>query len=450
MDNIAAVKEFIFDALKQDYDVTGVNTGKEALAALASSSYDLVITDIDVRDISGRDLIEGIKHRCPSIPVVALTSFGSVENSNELISLGAFDYLEKPFTIKRLKYVVEKTFKFMSLETQCRELKRQMDRQDRSPRMVGNSFQLRHLYETIDLVADTNATVMISGEEGVGKKLAAHEVHRLSSRRKHPLVEVSCGSLPVSMQGSELFGAERGAFPGTGPYKKGKLELANGGTIVLRDIGALDAAVQLKLLRVIQKGEIRTVGAGNPVKVDARIISTTRIDLKEEIRLGRFREDLYYKLAVVQLEIPPLRERREDIPMLLKHFVDVFADRSELKPVKLTEAAIDKLSSAYWKGNVQQLQNIIQKATLVRSGATLDGDYFQFENDREEQLSKVENAFRFGTIRDMEKLMILNRLRDNENNRTRSAKTLDISVRTLRNKLNEYNVPKKYEQNSPK
>lgn len=450
VDDIPAVKDFIFDALKQEYDVTGVNSGNEALESLASASYDMVITDIDVRDMSGEELIGRIKERCPDIPVVAVTAFGSVENANQLMNLGAFDYVEKPFTIKRLKHVVEKTLKFTSLENENRELQKRLGSRYHSVRLVGNSVQMQHVNEKIRLVADTNATILISGENGVGKKLTAQEIHRLSGRSGHPLVKVNCGSLPASVLETELFGYERSTLSGSVPDKRGMFEKANGGTILLNDIGLLENTMQAKLLRVIQEGEFQRIGGTEQIKVDVRVIATTNRNLKEEIGRGRFREDLYYKLAVVPLDIPPLRERREDIPLLIKNFVDLFAAESGHQPVKLTEAAVEKLTGAYWKGNVQQLGNIIERATLLRSGATLDSDYFQFENDREEQLSRVENAFRFGTIREMEKLMILDRLKDNENNRTRSAETLDISVRTLRNKLNEYNVPKKHQQSLPK
>ncbi|MCK4773675.1 MAG: sigma-54-dependent Fis family transcriptional regulator, partial [Candidatus Krumholzibacteria bacterium] len=285
---------------------------------------------------------------------------------------------------------------------------------------------------------------------GVGKKLTAQEIHRLSGRSSNPLVKVNCGSLPASVLETELFGYERSTLTGSVSDKRGMFEQANGGTILLNEIGLLENTIQAKLLKVIQEGEFQRIGGTERVKVDVRVIATTNRNLKEDIGKRRFREDLYYKLAVVPLDIPPLRERREDIPLLIKNFVDLFAAKSGHQPVKLTEAAVEKLTGAYWKGNVQQLENIIERATLLRSGATLDSDYFQFENDREEQLSRVENAFRFGTIREMEKLMILNRLKDNENNRTRSAETLDISVRTLRNKLNEYNVPKKHQQSLPK
>jgi DNA-binding NtrC family response regulator len=444
------VKEFIFDALQQEYDVTGVNSGNEALESLASASYDMVITDVDVRDMSGEELIGRIKERCPDIPVVAVTAFGSGENANQLMNLGAFDYVEKPFTIKRLRHVVEKTLKFTSLENENRELQKRLVSRDHSVRLVGNSVQMQHVNEKIRLVANTNATVLIAGENGVGKKLIAQEIHRLSGRSGHPLVKVNCGSLPTSILETELFGDERSTLTGSVSDKRGMFTQANRGTILLNEIGLLENTIQAKLLEVIQEGEFRRIGGTEKIKVDVRIIATTNRNLKEEIGKGRFREDLYYKLAVVPLDIPPLRERREDIPLLIKHFVALFAAKSGHQLVKLTDAAVDKLACAYWKGNVQQLENIIERATLLRSGATLDSDYFQFENDREEQLSRVESAFRFGTVREMEKLMILNRLKDNEDNRTRSAETLDISVRTLRNKLNEYNVPKKRRQNLPK
>jgi two-component system response regulator AtoC len=446
VDDIPAVKDFILDALNTEYDVTGVESGSEALEYLSASSVDLVITDVAMPDMGSEELTARVKEKSPDLPVVAVTAYGSAENAARLMRLGAFDYIEKPFTVKRLKHTIQKAFEFASLRTENRALQNRLGEQDQVRNMVGNSVQLQHLREKIGLVARTSATVLISGESGVGKEVVAQELHRLSDRADKPYIKINCAAVPPTLLERDLFGYENGDQVGAGDSEPGKFVVADNGTILLEEIAELEAAAQAQLLRVIQDGEFDREGRQEPVKVNVRILATTSRDLKEEIRKNRFREDLFYRLNVVPMEVPPLREHREDIPLLISHFVEVFSANNNTEPIALTEEAIEKLCNAYWKGNVRQLQNVVERAVILQSGMKLDAAYFQFENEREEQLSEVEQVFRFGTIRGMEKLMILNRLKDNRNNRTRCAETLDISVRTLRNKLNEYNVPKKHQQ----
>jgi len=307
--------------------------------------------------------------------------------------------------------------------------------------LMGSSAVIQHVLEKIRLVGATNAPVLICGETGVGKEAAAQEIHQVSSRASRALVKVDCAWADSKLIERELFGTapENGSDAGL----EGRVARADGGTLLLTEIEHLELDLQVQLLSLIQDGEYTPVGATDTRCSNVRVIATTTRDLKSEIRAGRFREDLYYRIGVVPLEIPPLRERREDIPVLVAHFVEHFSRRKLSAPVRFTDAAVRRLTRAYWKANVRQLQNEIERAVVLRSGQVVDADYFQFEMERDEQMSRIEKAFRFGSIREMEKLMILNRLKENEDNRTRSAETLDISVRTLRNKLNEYNVPRK-------
>jgi two-component system response regulator AtoC len=443
VDDLPAVRDFFVEALRSDYDVLCAESGAEALNLISSEPVDMLVTDIAMLDMSAEELTQRVKERYPQLPVVAVTAYGNVDNAVKLMRLGAFDYIEKPFTIKRLKHTIGRAFEIASLRNENRALQMRLGEQDQVKALVGNSIPLQQVREKIKLVARTSATVLITGESGVGKELVAQEIHRLSDRSDQPLVKVDCASIPASLLESELFGREEGVSAGVIHSEPGKFELANHGVILLDEIGQAGQLIQAKLLRVIQDGEFDRMGGSKPVKVDVRIIATTSRDLKDEIGKGRFREDLYYRLNVVPLAVPPLRDRREDISLLIAHFIDVFSRKNGAGTVKLTEAAVQKLCNAYWKGNVRQLQNIIERAVILRRGMTLDSDDFQLENDREEQLSRLEHAFRCGTISEMEKLMILSRLKDNNDNRTRSAESLDISVRTLRNKLNEYSVPKK-------
>jgi len=443
VDDIPEVTEFILDALRDHYNVTGVHTGADALRKLDRETFDLVITDMAMPDMGGEDLTARVKQSWPDVPVLVVTAYGSIENATRLMRLGAYDYIEKPFSVEKLKHTIDKALEFKSLRQENKTLHAQLGDQRQSKVLVGNSVVVQHIREKIKLVSSTSATILITGESGTGKEVVAHEIHRLSDRAGRPFIKINCASIPSTLLENELFGHEKGAFTGAIRSEPGKFELANRGTILLDEIGEMEHTIQAKLLRVIQEGEFDRVGGAKPIKVDVRILATTNRILKEEIHKGRFREDLYYRLNVVPLDIPPLRERREDVPLLIEHFNDMFSRKNNKEPLRLTDDAIKKLTAAYWKGNVRQLQNVIERAVILRSGMTLDAEYFQFETEREEQVSKIEQAFRFGSIRDMEKLMILNRLKENKENRTRSAETLQISVRTLRNKLHEYNVPSK-------
>ncbi len=443
VDDLPEVKDLLIDALKSSYQVKGVTTGAEALELLQKERFHMLITDIFMPDMSGEQLISKVKEMGLDIVIIAVTAYGTVENAIKLMRLGAHDYIEKPFELEKLKHTVQRAFELLELKKENKVLHTQLEETARLKSLIGNSLPLQKIRERIRLVASTKATTLITGESGTGKELVAREIHQMSDRKNKPFITVNCASIPESLLESQLFGHEKGAF--TSAYRKatGKFELANTGTILLDEIGEMSATIQAKLLRVIQEGEFDRVGGEDPIKTDARIIATTNRNLREEIQKGRFREDLFYRLNVVPIEMPPLRERREDIPLLVNHFIDVYAAENSREPVKLTQAAMTKLCSGYWKGNIRELENHIERAVIMAGGATLDAEFFQLDNEREEQLTKMEHTFRYGSIRSMEKLMILSRLGDLKENRTKAAKTLDISVRTLRNKLHEYNVRRK-------
>ena len=267
------------------------------------------------RDMGSEELTAKIKQKRSDVPVLAVTAYGNTENAARLMRLGAFDYIEKPFTVKRLKHTVEKAFEFASLETENRALQSRLGEQQQIRKLVGNSVRLQHLREKIGLVARTSATILVGGESGAGKEAVAHEIHRLSDRADKPFVKISCAAIPSTLLGRELFGHESTDPSGAVATDPGKLELADNGTVLLGEIEEMDSKIQAQLLRVIQDGEFDREGREEPVKVNVRIVATTDRDLKEEIRKKHFREDLFYRLSVVPLEVPPLRERREDIPL---------------------------------------------------------------------------------------------------------------------------------------
>lgn len=443
VDDISAVRELLVDALSPSYHVASVASGKEALSRLSQEKYDLLITDIAMPDMNGEELVAEVKRGEMETEIIVITAYGSVESATRMMRMGAYDYIEKPFTIDKIKHTIEKAFEFAALKKENKVLHYRLKQQERIKSLVGNSPTLQKIREKVRLIAPTRATVLIIGESGTGKELVAREIHCLSERRQKSFIKINCASIPETLLESELFGHEKGAFTGALRSVPGKFELANEGTILLDEIGEMSPTIQAKLLRVLQEGEFDRVGGTSPIKVDVRVIATTNRNLRQEIAKGNFREDLFYRLNVVPLEIPPLRERREDIPLLVHHFIEVYSRENGKEPVKLTQAAMSKLRAAYWRGNVRELENVIERAVILAGGNVLDEDFFHFDDEREEQLSLMEHTFRYGSIREMEKLMILNRLSEHNDNRTKAAKTLEISVRTLRNKLHEYNVPKK-------
>jgi len=445
VDDIPEVIEFLTDALGAEYDVEGVGTGAEALRTLDAAAFDLLMADVALPDMSGEELTRRVGEVCPDTAVLAITAYGSTESAGRMMRLGAYDYVEKPFSVGKLGHTIARALEYSTLRRENRTLQAKLGQHVQTQALVGNSAAVQSIREKIKLVASTAATILIAGESGTGKEVVAREIHRRSDRADDPFVKVDCAAIPGTLLERALFGCEGGAFNGAAGSEPGAFELAKHGTVLLDEIGAAQHPIQAKLLRVIQEGELERMGGGKPVGVQARVLATTSRNLKDEIRKGRFREDLFYRLDVAPLELPPLRERRGDIPLLIDHFNRVLSRKNAKDPVRFTDDAVRKLCNAHWKGNVRQLHDVIERAVILRGGTTLDADYLQFENDREEQISRIEQAFRYGTVREMEKLMILARLKEHSDNRTRSAETLDISVRTLRNKLHEYNVPRKGE-----
>jgi DNA-binding NtrC family response regulator len=445
VDDIPEVIEFLTDALGAEYDVEGVGTGAQALRTLDAAAFDIVMADVALPDMSGEELTRRVEEVRPDTAVLAIAAYGSTESAGRMMRLGAYDFVEKPFSVGKLRHTIGRALEYSTLRRENRTLQAKLGQHVQTQALVGNSAAVQSIREKIKLVASTDATILIAGERGTGKEVVAREIHRLSDRAGEPFVKIDCASIPGALLERTLFGCEGGAFNGAAGGEPGAFELAKHGTVLLDEIGEVQHPIQAKLLRVIQEGELERVGGSEPVGVQARVLATTSRNLKDEIRKGRFREDLFYRLDVAPLELPPLRERRGDIPLLIDHFNRVLSRKNAKDPVRFTDDAVRKLCSAHWKGNVRQLHDVIERAVILRGGTTLDADYLQFENDREEQISRIEQAFRYGTVREMEKLMILARLKEHSDNRTRSAETLDISVRTLRNKLHEYNVPRKGE-----
>ena len=364
--NIRRVLEAI---LKRDgYEVVTAANGEEALAGMGRGVH-TVITDLKMPGLDGMTLLKRLTAEHPDVPVVMITAHGSVENAVEAVKLGAFDYVEKPFDQEQIRQIVAKALRTHALS-----------RRDPHPeetgsrgrfRLVGDSPAIRHVYGIIEKVADTPSTVLISGESGTGKELIARALHENSSRHAGPFIKINCAAIPKTLMESELFGYEKGAFTGAVGAKPGRFELAHGGTLFLDEIGEIPVEMQVKLLRVLQESEFERVGGIKTIKVDVRLVTATNRDLAAELTTGGFREDLYYRLNVVPIHLPPLRERRVDIPLLVQHFITKFNDRLKKQFTHIAREAVERLVSYHWPGNIRELENVIERTMLFCEGPTI-------------------------------------------------------------------------------
>ncbi len=443
---------------RKGFDALIVNNGRSALELAEADNFDLIITDQQMPEMSGLELLAALQKRASEVPVIMITAYGTITQAVEAMQNGAADFITKPFNAADLERIIERVL--LPESKACRQ--RSARAKGGRPIVTNDPLMIRVL-EVAEAVARSEATVLIQGESGTGKELVARFVHASSPRSQQPFIAVNCAALPESLLESELFGHEKGAFTGAQTRKIGKFELAQGGTILLDEISEMELALQAKLLRVLQEREVDRVGGKDPVSIDVRVLATTNRNLEESVREGKFRADLYYRLNVIPLTLPPLRERRSDIKLLTEHFMRQYlGEHAPALPVQVLEA----LMSHSWPGNIRELQNAVQRAAILSRGETpRESDFLlsmnpavQLESFRTEaQVStplstRVERSvdgevdvataplvIRSGTtVQEMEKALILETLRATENNRTEAAKLLGISIRTLRNKLHEY------------
>jgi two-component system response regulator FlrC len=425
----------IQETLKQrGYRVTSAGSGMEALRKLRDKYYQLVITDMRMPEVSGLDLLRKVRNLSPQTPVILLTAYGTVQNAVDAMRDGAYDYLLKPFSSESLENVVRRALDSIP------------GRNDKNTHaIITQDPVFSRMLEQASQAACTPATVLIEAESGTGKELLARMIHLKSPRSANTFVAVNCAALPESLLESELFGFEKGAFTGAGASKPGKFELANRGTLLLDEVGEMASILQAKLLRVLQEKEVDRIGGKDPVEIDVRVIATTNRDLQMLVREGEFREDLYYRLNVVRLTIPPLRERPDDIPLLVDLFCRRYGRTSMPGGISLSAEALQKLARHSWPGNVRELENMIQRAAALCSGSVIRSEDLWI-GDSETPSShpsrkSVEPGISAGiTMREMERQLISRTLEDMGGNRTRAAKSLGISLRTLRNKLNEFGL----------
>ncbi|MCB9671746.1 MAG: sigma-54-dependent Fis family transcriptional regulator [Alphaproteobacteria bacterium] len=357
---------------KHGLDVVLASNPAEARGLLADGAFDVVLTDVRMPGGTGLELLEHVKALDPDVAVVVMTGFGSVNDAVSALKAGAVDYIIKPIEKRELLVILDKALDNRALKAEVRRLRRQVDARDSFERLIGQTPVMQRLYREVEAVADTDATVLIEGPTGTGKELISHALHARSRRAEGPFVRVNCAAIPSTLIESELFGHERGAFTGAVRQHIGKFEQAHGGTLLLDEIGEIDLHMQVKLLRVLENGELSRVGGSGTLSVDVRVIAATNRDLREEARQGRFREDLYYRLRVFHLQVPSLAERRDDIPLLVDHFLDEAARRADRPRPNVSRAAMDALLAHPWPGNIRELKHTLERAMILCRGETID------------------------------------------------------------------------------
>ena len=437
VDDDSLIRSFLHeDMTRRKYQVETAESVDQALQIMKSDRFDVIISDIRMDAVSGFDFLEIIMRDHPGLLMILMTAYGSVQSAIKAIKMGAFDYLQKPFSGSQVDHVLSKAFEYKRLSTENRVLKKRLSRQDASFEIKGRTEGMKRLLDLVQNIAPTPATVLIQGESGTGKELIARALHSQSDRADKLFLAKNCAAIPDTLLESELFGHVKGAYTGAAHERKGIFEEASGGTLFLDEISEMSMNVQAKLLRVLQEGEIQRLGSNKTIPVDVRIIVSTNRDLKKEVQQDRFRSDLFYRLNVVPMTLPPLRERQDDIPLLADHFVKRYSERLHRNVFDITEDGYNSLMERQWEGNVRELENIVERAVLMTTGTHLDAASFQFMQDEEPVKPQAIN--RTLTIREMEKQLILETLQKQGGNRTRTAEILAISIRTLRNKLNEY------------
>jgi DNA-binding NtrC family response regulator len=428
---------------KEGYRIRTTSSGAEALRILNEEVFNLVISDLVMPNLGGMDLLKELKANHPDIPFVVITAYGTIESAVEAMKAGAFDYLTKPFQKGHILLVVSKALKYYKLHHEVRRLREELMVRDGLNEIIGKSKAMEGVFKLIGKIADSQATVLIQGESGTGKELIARAIHNLSSRRDEPFVAVDCSVLPEHLLQSELFGHIKGAFTGAVRDKEGLFLAAESGTLFLDEIGVVSPEVQLNLLRVLQEKEIKPVGSVESMKIDVRVLAATNVELEECIRRGTLRKDLYYRLAVVTVNLPPLRERMEDVAALAHHFLHKYAKVYHKNLSDITPGAMSVLMENPWPGNVRELENVMERAVLLSTGRLIDEASLSFPNPRVPQGEKVLRPLIAATkalTQEKERETIVTALRDSRGNKSRAARLLGISRTSLYNKIRELGI----------
>jgi DNA-binding NtrC family response regulator len=427
----------------EGYEVSAAASVEEAMALLGADFFQVVVSDMRMDGQSGLDLLLWIRENCPETEMILLTAYGSVEGAVEAMKRGAYDYLCKPVDRRRLSLLIEKALEKQRLSTENRNLRRRLSLKEEFSNIIGSSGRMRQIFKVISEVAPTNATVLITGESGTGKELAARAIHGRSNRRDGPFVTLNCGALPDTLLESELFGYEKGAFTGATAMKMGRIEMASGGTLFLDEVGDMTPKTQVDLLRALQDRELRRLGGAKVIKVDVRFIAATNKDLATEIAEKRFREDLYYRLNVVPIAMPMLRDRKEDIPVLVQAFLEEFCRLHQKEPKKVADRTMELMLHYSWPGNVRELRNVAERMVLLSRTDTLEphdlpSSIQRDHNNRPEITIPLDQP-----LKQIEKTVISNVFSRVTRNRRLAAQMLGISLRALHYKIRRFQLDRK-------
>ncbi|MEW6739774.1 MAG: sigma-54 dependent transcriptional regulator [Nitrospirota bacterium] len=434
--DICRALEFLLK--REGYTVTSVNSGEDAIEKLKTNGFDVVITDLKMGRVDGMAVLEKAKEINPDMPVIMMTAFASIESAVEAMKRGAADYIVKPFLNEEIKLTIKKVLEQKKIINENIALKQQISQRMACRDFVANSESMLKIVETLEKVIPTKSNIMILGESGTGKGLLAEIVHCNSPRRDKPFISINCSAIPEGLLESELFGYKKGAFTGAVSDKLGLIPLAHQGTLFLDEIGDMPPNLQAKLLKVLETGEVYPLGETKPKIVDVRIISATNADIENRIKEGRFREDLYWRLNVIEIKIPPLKERKDDIEMLARHFADKFSEEHKKNIKGIDRQALSILLEYSWPGNIRELGNVIERAVVLT-----DGDYIIPEN-LPDKLKKVEHEAQPSTLKtylgDYEKNLILRLYNAHNRNKEETAMALGIDLATLYRKLKKYGI----------
>jgi two-component system response regulator AtoC len=397
-------------------------------------------------ELSGIEVLQTISDNQLNVPVILMTAFGTSSIAIRAIQLGAYDYITKPFDLDDVLHTIRRFFEYQTLATEVRELRNQLDSYDPNERVIGQSPKMMAIYKTVGRVARSAATILVTGETGTGKELVAEVLHANSAFRQGPLVKVACASLPETLLESELFGHEKGSFTGAVNQRMGRFEIANNGTIFLDEIGEMSLGTQKKLLRVLQEREFERVGGSTPIRVNTRVVAATNRDLAKDVAAGNFRTDLFYRLNVISIHMPPLRERRDDIPLLVEHFLNKHRLSDLAEPARISEEAMEELMRHSWPGNVRELENTIERAVVLAQGGVITPAHLLVAPVVEQKFVDLADKIKRmvpmkEVVAEVEKGMILEALKQAEGNRSQAAKMLGIYRRLLYTKMREYEIP---------
>ncbi len=435
------------------HQVRAAENGRRALVLLREQAADLIVSDVRMPDMGGIELLRGARELLPDVAVVMMTAFATVDTAREAFKLGADDFIQKPFDVDELKLIVEKALEKLALKKENENLKHENEALLKGQRergnldnLIGRSARMQAVYQMVETVAEVQSTVLINGESGTGKELVARAIHNLSPRADKPFVSINCGAFTETLLESELFGYVRGAFTGANANRKGLFEAADRGSIFLDEIGEMSPAMQVKLLRVLQERKVRPVGAHEELNIDARVIAATNRDLAAMAKAGTFREDLFYRISVIPIELPPLREKREDIPDLVGHFVQKFCAQTG-RPLSVSDKAMELLESYSWPGNVRELEHTIERAVALERTDAIQPERLPDQITRYSS-ARVADALDLpdlgldlvAHLDQLEKTYLLEALRRTGGNQTRAAEVLRLSVRSLRHLLDKHGI----------